>query len=318
LCEEILVAIDILLPDAVMRCLEGARYQLGGQGINQFRMALKRSKSDLLDRYIRPNLITPNHSYIYIAEDKGGIGGRQNYDPGNTLVATMMPVDDELVVPGRWGLFTNPLGWTGIDVAGPRPSERAINIGFCVYTLEFDKLPLGEQLQAIYGGGLRRTDEILQSFKDYRGYEVIYGGGKSLHFHFVFDLRHWNHDLAFASNSAYQDHWRADFPDGYLRAAHEDRWAVIANAFRRGTGITAEPDPQLAYWEQNRRLPLAVRLVPEDHPLGLPAGSYVRQYVLSSSIRQHIPRCGKAWLRRTCSSGWSTCHPAASRSAAPW
>jgi hypothetical protein len=40
---------------------------------------------------------------------------------------------------------------------------------------------------------------------------------KSLHFHFLFDLRHWSYDLAFANNSSYQEHWLADFPDTYLR-----------------------------------------------------------------------------------------------------
>ena len=294
--EEIPVAINVLAPDAVLARLENVRDSLREQGVKLFAAALNRSKSDLLDGFIRPNLITPDHSYIYIAKDNGGIGSRPNYDPGNSLDAWMSPADHNLALPGFWGLFTNPLGWTGIAVQGRRPSDRAINIGFCVYTLEFDKLPIGEQLRVIYGGGLRRVDEILQHFKDYRGYEIVYGGRKSLHFHFVFDLRHWSHDLAFAGNSAYQDYWRADFPDCYLRAAHADRWAVIKTAFRRGTGIEAEPDPQLQYWEQNRRLPLGLRLIHDDHPLELPAGSYVRQYVLTSSIRKHIPRQGKSWL----------------------
>jgi hypothetical protein len=52
----------------------------------------------------------------------------------------------------------------------------------------------------------------------------------------------------------------------------------------------------LQYWEQNRRLPLALRIVAEGHPLGLPAGSYVRQYVLASSIRRYVPRGAKSWL----------------------
>src|SRR5580704_13635374 len=151
--EENPVAINILAPDAVLAHLENARDRLGGQGINLFRAALTRSKSDLLDRFIRPNLIAPDHSYIYIAEDNGGIGSRPNYDPGNSLVASISPSDHHLALPGVWGLFTNPLGWTGIDVPGPKPSERATNIGFCVYTLEFDKLSLGEQLRALYGGG---------------------------------------------------------------------------------------------------------------------------------------------------------------------
>jgi hypothetical protein len=294
--EGILVSIDVLTPDAVLARLESARDSLGAQGTNLFRAALDRSKSDLLDNFIRPNLITPDRSYIYIAGDNGGVRSRPNYDPGNSMVASLSPADHDFALPDGWGLFANPLAWTGIDVPGPKPSERATNIGFCVYSLEFDKLALKDQLRVIYGGGLRRIDEILQRFRDFRGYEVVYGGGKSLHFHFVFDTRHWNHDLAFAGNSAYQDHWQADFPDRYLRAAHADRWAVIKSAFRLGTGITAEPDPQLAYWEQNRRLPLGLRLVHHDHPLGFPAGCYIRQYVLKSSIRKHIPRQGKSWL----------------------
>jgi hypothetical protein len=293
------VAIEALASGVLLDRLEAHRQQLGGQGVNLFRTALAKSKSDLLDAFIRPHLITPDRSYVYIAEDNGGKGSRPNYDPGNTLVATTVSADNDLALPGIWGLFTNPLRWTDIDKKGPRPSDRAVNIGFCVYTLEFDRLSLGEQLQFIWGGGLSRTDKILQRFKDYRGHEVVYGGRKSLHFHFVFDLRHWNHDLAFAGNSSYQDHWLADFPDTFLREVHEDRWDVIARAFRVGTKSEAEPDPSLRFWEQNRRLPLALRRVEEGHPLGLPVGSYVRQFVLSSSVRQHIPRRGKGWFHHS-------------------
>jgi hypothetical protein len=145
------VAIEALASGVLLGRLEAHRQQLGGQGVNLFRTALTKSKSGLFDTFIRPNLITPDRSYIYIAEDNGGKGSRPNYDPGNTLVATTVSADDNLALPGVWGLFTNPLRWTGIDAKGPRPSDRAINIGFCVYTLEFDRLSLGEQLQFIWG-----------------------------------------------------------------------------------------------------------------------------------------------------------------------
>src|SRR5262249_4349749 len=108
----------------------------------------------------------------------------------------------------------------------------------------------------------------------------------------------WNHDLAFANNSSYQEHWLADFPNDYLREAHEDRWNVVATAFRCGTGLE-DPDDSLRYWEQNRRVPLALRLIGEDHPLWLPPGSYGRQYVLTSSVRRNIPRRGKGWLHHS-------------------
>lgn len=292
------MAINVLPSDTLLECLKGHVADLGEQGVNLFRCAVNKSKSDLIEYYLRPNLLSPGNSYIYIAGDKGGKGSRPAYDPGNTVVATQVPSSSDLTFPGRWGLFTNPLAWIDIDAPGPRPSDRAINIGFTCYTLEFDKFPLSEQLRAIWSGGLRHTDEILQCFKDYRGYEVIYGGRKSLHFHFIFDLRHWNHDLAFANNSSYQDHWLADFPDAYLREAHEDRWNVVSTAFRYATQIE-EPDDSLRYWEQNRRVPLALRVVEEDHPLGLPTGFYVRQYVLASSVRRNIPRRGKGWLHHS-------------------
>jgi hypothetical protein len=293
------VAINVLPSDTLLECLKERADSLGDKSVSLFHTAVKRSKSDLLESYILPNLLSPGNSYIYIAEDNGGKGSRRAFDPGNTVVASTVPPDSHLAFPGRWGLFANPLAWIDIDAPGPRPSDRAINIGFTCYTLEFDKIPLSQQLKMIWSGGLRRTDEILQCFKDYRGFEVIYGGRKSLHFHFVFDLRHWNHDLAFANNSSYQDHWLADFPDNYLREAHEDRWYIVQRAFCRGTGIEAEADPSLQYWEQNRRVPLALRLVEEGHPLGLPVGSYVRQYVLASSVRRNIPRRGKAWFHHS-------------------
>ena len=304
------MAIDILPSDILFGCLKEHATELGGQGINLFEAAFNKSKSDLIELYLRPKLIDRGRSYIYIAEDKGGKGSRRNYDPGNTIAATRVPPESDLAFPGRWGLFTNPLGWVDINAdgpggavsgasRGPRPSDRATNVGFCVYTHEFDQMPLSDQLKIIWDGGLRRTDEILQCFRDYRGYEVVYGGRKSLHFHFIFDLRHWSHDLAFANNSSYQQHWLSDFPDIYLREAHEDRWAVVRRAFRSGTGIEAEPDPALRFWEQNRRVPLAVRLVEEGHPLGLPVGSYVCQYVLASSVRKTIPRRGKGWFHHS-------------------
>jgi hypothetical protein len=199
-CEDIKVAINILPSDTLLECLK-ERVDLSAQGVNLFRSAVNGSKSDLLECYLRPNSLSRGNSYIYIAEDNGGKGSRRAFDPGNTVAAINAEGGDDLAIPGRWGLFANPLSWIDINAPGPRPSDRAINIGFTCYTLEFDKLPLSEQLRIIWGGGLRRTDEILQCFKDYRGYEVIYGGRKSLHFHFIFDLRHWNHDLAFANNT---------------------------------------------------------------------------------------------------------------------
>jgi hypothetical protein len=281
-----------------MECLEQKHSELDERGINLFRQSLNREHSDLLERYIRAHLVCRDRSYIYLAEDNGGVGSRPNFDPLNSIKAMEAPSGDDWALPGCWGLFTNPLRWVevGLPKGSSGPSERAVNVGFCVYTIEFDKVPLAWQLEVIWDGKLRKIDSTFQRFKDYRGYEVVYGGRKSLHFHFVFDLRHWSHDLAFASNSSYQDHWLEDFPDIYLRNAYRNRWEVIAKAFCRCTGIEREADTSLQYWEQSRRVPLSLRLVQKHHPLGLPPGSYVRQYLLTSDVRRNTPRAAKAWL----------------------
>src|SRR5688572_20894819 len=170
------MAIEILPLDILLGCLKEHAAELGGRGINLFQTALKKPKSDLVELYLRPKLLDYGRSYIYIAEDKGGKSGRPNYDPGNTIAATVVPPESDLAFPGRWGLFTNPLGWVDINSGGSvssasrRPSDRATNIGFCVYTEEFDQIPLSDQLKMIWDGGLSRTDRILQCFRDYRGY----------------------------------------------------------------------------------------------------------------------------------------------------
>jgi hypothetical protein len=155
------VAINVLPSEALLGCLKERISVLGDKGVNLFHAAVKRSKSDLIERYIRPNLFCSGKSYIYIAGDNGGKMSRTAYDPGNTLVATNVPPDHNLAFPGPCGLFANPLAWIEIGASGPRPKHRAINIGFACYTLEFDKIPLPEQLQAIWSGGLRRADELL-------------------------------------------------------------------------------------------------------------------------------------------------------------
>jgi hypothetical protein len=134
------VAINVLPSDILLECLKERVANLGEKSVNLFQNAVKRSKSDLLESYIRPNLLSPGNSYIYIAEDKGGKGSRRAFDPGNTVAASKATLGSNLAFPGRWGLFTNPLAWIDIEAPGPRPSDRAINIGFTCYTLEFDSL----------------------------------------------------------------------------------------------------------------------------------------------------------------------------------
>src|SRR5260370_29697044 len=102
------MAINVLPSDTLLECLKERVANLGEKSVNLFQNAVKRSKSDLLESYIRPNLISPGNSYIYIAEDKGGKGSRRAYDPGNTVVASPVLPDSHLAFPRRLALFTNP------------------------------------------------------------------------------------------------------------------------------------------------------------------------------------------------------------------
>jgi hypothetical protein len=77
-------------------------------------------------------------------------------------------------------LFSNTLSWGKTP-----PSERTHNAGFGVYTIEFDHMPLPDQLRIIWSGKLKRIDAELRRYRDYRGYEAVYAGSKSIHFHFV-------------------------------------------------------------------------------------------------------------------------------------
>ena len=117
------MAINVLPSDTLLECLKERVADLGEKSVNLFRNAVNRSKSDLLESYILPNLLSPGNSYIYIAEDKGGKGSRRAFDPGNTVVASMATL-------GEQSGFSRSLGAvhksTGVDRhrrARP-PSER--------------------------------------------------------------------------------------------------------------------------------------------------------------------------------------------------
>jgi hypothetical protein len=188
----------------MLRVIERQK-DLDGRAVNLFRNALVREpRSDLFRHYIGPHLYHPGSHYIYTTPDPSRFGCT-NWRPDVTAAAI------EHCSINVCGLFSNTLSW--IDKASLSPRERTYNAGFAVYTIESDTDPLHEQLRVVYSGRLKRIDTELRRFRDYRGYEVVYSGGKSLHFHFCFDLRHLKRDLAVSSNSSYRDNWTRDLPD---------------------------------------------------------------------------------------------------------
>lgn len=287
-------------------------HQLDGRAINLFRNALTREPySDLVRHYIGPNLYQPGSHYIYTTPDTDRFGYK-NWRPTMTAKAI------ELRSIVFCGLFSNTLSWIAptapkrpsgpLDEAHPGgaldldggtercPSERTFNAGFAVYTIEFDHMPLDEQLQIIYSGRIKRIDHEFHRCRDYRGYEVVYSGGKSLHFHFCFDLRHLKHDLAVEGNTSYRDNWTRDLPDCLLRPAYSTTWHRLSAIFCEIAETELLPDPELQRWEQLRRFPWALRLVTGTHPLGMPAGHLIRQPVLASGIFQNAKRGATEWF----------------------
>jgi hypothetical protein len=259
---------------------------LDGRAVNLFRNALKREpRSDLFRHYIGPNLYHPGSHYIYTTPDPDRIRYR-NWRPEITAFA----IEHCSIAP--CAVFSNTLSW--IDAADLSPSERTYNAGFAVYTFEPDSDSLDVQLRVIYSGLLRRIDAALRQYRDYRGHEIVYSGGKSLHFDFCFDLRHLKHDLAVSGNSSYRDNWTRDLPDCLLRPAYAAIWDGLAATFREITDL--EPDRRLRSWEQLRRCPWALRLVRGAHPLGLPPGYLIPQPVLASDIFQNTKRQASRWL----------------------
>ena len=149
---------------------------LDGRAVNLFKNALTREpRSDLFRHYIGPHLYHPGSHYIYTTPEPNQIKFR-NWRPEITAFA----IEHRSVAP--CGVFSNTLSW--IDEADLLPSERTYNAGFAVYTFEPDSDSLDAQLRVIYSGRLKQIDAALRQYQDYRGYEVVYSGGKSLHFHF--------------------------------------------------------------------------------------------------------------------------------------
>jgi hypothetical protein len=257
---------------------------LDGRSVNLFSALERPPKSDLLELYLWENLYRPGFHYIYVTPDPSRYGSA-DWQPalaGASVAASLA---------GACTLFSNTLSW-----GESPPSERTYNAGFAVYTIEFDHVPLVDQLRIIWSGKLKRIDAELSAFRDYRGFEAVYSGSKSIHFHFIFDLRHLKHDLITAGNSSYRDNWMRDLPDALLRPAYGICWERLTTIFRCVAEVDDQPDQSLRRWEQLRRCPWALRQIRSTHPLGLPSDHRIPQVVLAEAIFQKTKRRATEWF----------------------
>lgn len=244
-----------------------------------FLAAIEAPDNGLYINFIEPRLLVAGAYYTYTAPSTDDDEQGKAWNPTYTEAALKYgPRTAQL----GFGIFTNPLRWPGRDVATGRwegkPSERATNAGYAVYTFEIDKLATGDRVDLIHlmidrirAGAITKLDRRLKQFFDYRGFTVVYSGGKSFHIHLAFDLRHLRRDLAHLGNSKYKERWICDVPDEYLRDAYREYFNKrLRPEFDQAIGERLEVDTNLERWEQPRRCPYGLRDVEPGHPLGLP------------------------------------------------
>ena len=120
---------------------------LDGQSVNLFSVLERPPRSGLVVHYLHHNLYLPGSHYIYVTPDA------EQYKYGHWRpVVTKIVAENRLMT--SCALFSNTLSW-----GETRPSERAYNAGFAVYTIEFDHMPLDDQLRVIRSGKLKRISQ---------------------------------------------------------------------------------------------------------------------------------------------------------------
>lgn len=248
--------------------------------------ACERPLTGLLQHFILPSVYIDGLSYLYCPRNIGK-PGRRHYSPEVTLKTLDGATPAEAVA--RMTSFTNPLAM--LDPINPtRPTDRPINVGWVVTTLEFDDTsmgidPLTRSIGWIRSGHLRRLHKRLKQFHDYAGYSLVYSGGKSPHLHVIWRIRHLRYDLSHEGNTSYGDNFMAEVPDALLVPYHAIVWDRVVDEFRQAVDGTVSPDHFLQSYVQIRRCPWGIRRVEKEHLHGYPVGSEVPQVVLAEEIR---------------------------------
>lgn len=251
----------------------------------------------LLEEFVLPHLYRPGEHYLYAPVDPAR-PGYPGYSPKVTQ-ATLRgrsPLDAVVDIT----LITNPLAWDDADIPTP-PSARVKNVGLVIYTLEFDAKnhPGVDLIDRAYdwqaSGGINRLHRRLNPFRDYRGYSLVYSGRSSPHLHLLFDIRHLSRALSGKGNSTYRHHAGVEVHDDQLYEHYKLVWDRLAEMFGEEVDSTVTPDSQLRTWVQPRRSPWGMRVVQDQHPWGMPAGTRAPQVVLAEEIRSRA-REAKGWF----------------------
>lgn len=284
---------------------------LTGQAKSQLVRAYRspaEKRNGLWTHFLKPNLLNQDRkTYVPLLPRAKYEGSRQEHiesliEEGATddQVLGLSPL---FCMPLRLARYGTKYGRDGMP-KWERPSDRLINAGFWVFTMEVDSPELAvleEQLLWCRSRGKKATDspigdvdKELRQFRDYRGVTAVYGGNKSVHFHFVFDTRHICSDLSLSRQV--KTNWQGDVSDPCLKGLYKLCWNQLAEVFTRVLGTNLEVDRALSSPFQARRTPWGIREADKGHILKLEPGTMVRQVVLVDLVQNRAPRNSKAWL----------------------
>lgn len=281
----------------------------------------KEKRNAFFEHYLSKSFLTEKGDHLPIMQR-----GTSDFGPVTSLNAAER-CEEASFDPNEYAFFTNPLR---LPHFGPKyenqsehakkwepPSARPTVGNFLVFTLEYDPdTPAGfeKQLDWLWkeqGDGLTcivRADQFFRrNYKDYRGYCVVFGGNKSLHFHFVFDstwmqreaIETWAKINNRNPKQVIKSHYKGDISQDAIWPYHRERWRALVKDFRKATGIDVLFDNGMATLCQKRRLPWGLRIEEKANNIhGCLPGDKIPQIVLEERIIVSSPKGAERYFLR--------------------
>ena len=189
-----------------------------------------------------------------------------------------------------------------------RPIHRGAVGQFWTFTFEWDTEDsdgLQKQFDWVWQKDSNRQTEIEKlhrffrsQFKDYRGYCVIWSGGKSVHINFIFDISHMSKATIEAiaerdgksPEAKLRDYWQGDINPAMIWDYYTSSWSRLNAIILEESSISVKFDPTLSTLFQKRRTPWGIRIAGENDANGFRPGDKIPQVVLDEAILRTSPK----------------------------
>lgn len=189
-----------------------------------------------------------------------------------------------------------------------RPIHRGAVGQFWTFTFEWDTEEidgLQKQLDWVWHKDSNRQTEIEKlhrffrsQFKDYRGYCVIWSGGKSVHINFIFDTSHMSKAAietiaerdGKSPEAKLRDYWQGDINPAMIWDYYTSSWNRLNAIILEESSISANFDSALSTLFQKRRTPWGIRIAGENDANGFRPGDRIPQVVLDEAILRTSPK----------------------------